>query len=291
MFLLRAVGPVALALAAVVAIDRITWRRGLRPPGFDPARFGEAPAALRRGLAMAALAGVLWLGVFGPLGTIGTEIQPDFSQMHAGQLFLLHGLFAATLAIWFVLGFAGTGGSWTRQLGLEVSRPLQELGIGAAAGIAGWLMVLGVMVSLGSLIWALGGEELLPDRPPALIPWLAGLPVAMRLAVSVSAGVVEEAFFRGFLQPRVGITMSTALFVLAHASYEQPLMLVGVTLLSLLFALLVHWRQSIWAAVVAHAVFDAVQLLIVVPTTLELAPAGEDGGGLLLGVLTAVAVW
>ena len=289
MFLLRAVGPVLLALAAVAAIDRLTRLRGLRPPGFDPARFGEAPAALRRGLAMAALAGVLWLGVFGPLGTIGTDVQPDFSQMHAGQLFLLHGLFAAALAVWYVLGFAGTGGSWTRQLGLKVSRPLPELGIGAAAGIGGWLMVLGVMVALGSLIWALGGEELLPDQPPALIPWLAGLPVAMRLAVSVSAGVVEEAFFRGFLQPRVGITMSTALFVLAHASYEQPLMLVGVTLLSLLFALLVRWRQSIWAAVVAHTVFDAVQLLIVVPTALELAPG--EGGGLPLAALAPPGVW
>ena len=238
---------------------------------------------------MAIVAGVLWLGVFAPLGTIGTEIQPDFSQMHAAQLFLLHGLFAASLAVWYALGFSGTGGSWTAQLGLRVRRALPELGIGAAAGIGGWLMVLGVMVSLGSIIWALGGQELLPDRPPALIPWLAGLPVAMRLAVSVSAGVFEEAFFRGYLQPRVGITMSTAMFVLAHASYEQPLMLVGVTLLSLLFALLVKWRQNIWAAVVAHAVFDAVQLLIVVPTALELAPG--EGGGLPLAGLGPLGVW
>jgi transposase InsO family protein len=35
---------------------------------------------------------VLWLGVFGPLGTVGTDVQPDFSQVHASQLFLLHGL-------------------------------------------------------------------------------------------------------------------------------------------------------------------------------------------------------
>jgi membrane protease YdiL (CAAX protease family) len=85
--------------------------------------------------------------------------------------------------------------------------------------------------------------------------------------------VVEEAFFRGFLQPRAGIALSTGLFVLAHAGYEQPLMLVGITLLSLLFAFLVRWRQNIWPAVVAHAVFDAVQLLIVVPTALEFVPA------------------
>lgn len=290
MLLLRTVGPVLLALAAVAAIDRLTWQRGLQPPGFDPRRRGDGTALLRRGLAMAVLAGVLWIGVFGPLGTVGTDIQPDFSQVHASQLFLLHGLFAATLAVWYVLGFAGTGGSWTVQLGFRSGRLLPELGIGLAAGVGGWLVVLGVMVGLGSLIWVLGGEELLPERPPAMIHWLAGLPLLMRLAVSASAGLVEEAFFRGFLQPRVGIPLSTALFVLAHAGYEQPLMLVGVTLLSLLFALLVRWRQNVWAAVVAHAVFDAVQLLIVVPMALEFAPAVDGDGGLLLG-LAPLVVW
>lgn len=289
--MLRAVGPVLLALAAVAWIDRLTSRRGLRPPGFDPARCGEGPAAVRRGLAMAVLAGVLWIGVFAPLGTVGSDVQPDFSQVHAGQLFLLHGLFAGSLAIWYALGFAGTGGSWTAQLGFRSPRPLPEIGIGLAAGVGGWLAVLGVMVALGSLVWWLGGRELLPDRPPALIPWLAGLPVWMRLAVSLSAGVVEEAFFRGFLQPRVGVSLSTALFVLAHAGYEQPLMLVGVTLLSLLFALLVRWRQSVWAAIAAHAVFDAVQLLIVVPTALRLAPAAEGEGGFVLGAMASWLVW
>ena len=221
---------------------------------------------------------------------MGTDIEPDFSRVGAGQLFLLHGIFCVTLAIWYVLGFAGTGGSWVAQLGLRCSRLLPELGIGLAAGIGGWLVVLGVMVSMGSLIWALGGQDLLPERPPAMIHWLAGLSLWLRLAVSVSAGVVEEAFFRGFLQPRVGIPISTVLFVLAHAGYEQPLMLVGVTLLSLLFSLLVVWRQNIWAAVVAHAAFDAVQLLIVVPMALELSPGPEGETGFVLGLLP-LAVW
>jgi membrane protease YdiL (CAAX protease family) len=273
MFLLRTVGPVLLAMTTAVAVDRLTWRRGLQPPGFGSARVGEGLAAARHGLALAVLAGALWIGVFGPLGTVGSGIQPDLSQVHASQLFLLHGLFGAALGAWYLLGFAGTGGSWTVQLGLKCRRPLPEIGIGLAAGVAGWLTVLGVMVVLGSLVWALGGQELLPERPPALIPWLAGLPIWLRLAVSLSAGVVEEAFFRGFLQPRAGIALSTGLFVLAHAGYEQPLMLVGITLLSLLFAFLVRWRQNIWPAVVAHAVFDAVQLLIVVPTALEFVPA------------------
>ena len=32
---------------------------------------------------------------------------------------------------------------------------------------------------------------------------------------------------------------------------------------------LVRWRQNIWSAVVAHAVFDALQLTIAIPKALE----------------------
>jgi len=125
---------------------------------------------------------------------------------------------------------------------------------------------------------ALGGEELLPQAPPAMIPWIAGQPVALRLGIALSAGVVEEVFFRGLLQPRVGIALSTALFALAHAAYGQPFLLVGVTLLSLLYAALVRWRQSVWAAIAAHTLFDAVQLLVVIPSVLEMWGAAPAGG-------------
>ena len=46
-------------------------------------------------------------------------------------------------------------------------------------------------------------------------------------------------------------------------------MLVGITLLSLIYALLVRWRQNIWPAIAAHFLFDAVQLLFVIPSALK----------------------
>ena len=73
----------------------------------------------------------------------------------------------------------------------------------------------------------------MPQQPPAMVPFIASLPIWLRLLISLSAGVVEETFFRGFLQPRVGIPLSTAFFALAHLSYGQPFMLIGITLLSL----------------------------------------------------------
>ena len=134
-------------------------------------------------------------------------------------------------------------------------------------------MLCGVVLFALALA-ALSGEELLPQAPPAVIPWLAARRSCLRLAIAASAGLVEETFFRGFLQPRIGIALSTLFFALAHLSYDQPIMLVGVTLLSLLYGLLTRWRQNIWPAIVAHFLFDAIQLLVVIPAVLELFQPG-----------------
>lgn len=274
--LLRLWAPPLLSVLTVYAFDRAAARRGLSPPGFvDP---------LRRAPFLVLLALVLAFGVFAGLATVGVSESPDFSAVPTAQLFLLHALFLVTLACWYALGwggFAPAGGSHARelasQLGLRAVRLDVELGIGVLAGLAGWLGVLTILVGVGLVIYAVGGQGALPEAPPAAIVWIAGLPVALRLALALSAGVVEELFFRGFLQPRLGLAGATCLFVLAHLSYDQPLMLVGITLLSLFYGALVIWRQSLWAAIVAHALFDAVQLLVVIPLALRFVPAG--GGG------------
>ena len=51
-------------------------------------------------------------------------------------------------------------------------------------------------------------------------------------------------------------------------------MLIGITLLSLIYAFLVRWRQNLWPAIAAHALFDGVQLLVVVPAALRLLQGG-----------------
>jgi membrane protease YdiL (CAAX protease family) len=265
-----AIGPVALAALVAAWIDLRTRRAGLDPPGFaDP---------LRRWAWLVLLGAVLWVGIFGSLGQTGGEV--DLSQVSDWQLFALHALFVAVLLAWYALGFAGARAAGAAglapQVGLVARRPFTEIGIGLVFGVGAWLAVLGGVLALGLALQALGGEELLPTRPPDMIPWIAGRSVALRLAIALSAGIVEEIFFRGFLQPRVGIPLSTALFAIAHAAYGQPFLLVGVTLLSLLYAGLVRWRQSLHAAITAHFLFDAIQLLIVIPSVLRLWR--PDGG-------------
>jgi membrane protease YdiL (CAAX protease family) len=294
--LLRTIGPLLIAIAAALYVDRTMARRGALPPRFaaPPLDLG-APAlqaSLRRALGTAVVGLILWAAAFAPLASLG-EAPPSTEELTIPRLFLLHGLLAVTLAAWYALGYlprrsiprptrvaaedrSGAasraepvsprpgGPDWRVAFGLEGSAR-RELAIGTAVGLAIWLGVLLVLLLLAGLVSLLGGREALPQQPPAMVLWIGALPLWARAAVAISAGVVEEIFFRGFLQPRVGVLASTVLFALAHLGYGQPFMLVGVTLLSLLYAELRRRRGSVWAPVAAHAIFDLVQLLVVVP--------------------------
>jgi membrane protease YdiL (CAAX protease family) len=301
---LRLLGPLGLAVAAAWGLDHMCQRRGLMPPGFRQ--------PWRRAAAGALVAAILWIGIFSPLSGIGTPLrQEDLSKVPPVELFLLHALMAAAVLGWFVLGFAvrqpaaaaaapaqvAAAGGWpapggldapaagvrwsdfarqvARQLGLVAPSIGREVALGAALGLAAWAAVLVVLFATAVAVWAVAGEGALP-KPSAIVPWIAALPIAVRALVSLSAGFVEEIFFRGFLQPRIGILLSTAFFVLAHVSYGQPLMLVGITLLSLIYGSLVRWRQTIWPAIAAHSLFDGIQLLVIIPAAMRLM--GQAGG-------------
>lgn len=274
----------------MAVIDRKMERRGLLPPLFrsDPGAPLGGAGALRRASAWALLFVVFWATIFASISLLGTTVAAEFTAPATPQLFLVHVILLITLALWYALAYLGPGAdgrtSPVRQFGLRTPSIATEVGLGLLCGIAAWVVVLSMLVGIGALVWVLGGEDALPRDAPPIVPWIASLPIALRLAISASAGFAEELFFRGFLQPRVGIALSTALFALAHLSYDQPAMLVGVTLLSLTFAFIVRWRQSIWAAMVAHAVFDAIQLLLVIPWALRYVEPGDSA-------ILALVVW
>jgi membrane protease YdiL (CAAX protease family) len=268
--IVRGGGPLVLAALASWLVDYLTARRGLRPPGFA--------TPWRRVAAMTALAGIFYIGVFAPLATFGMGLETNYEAVHPVQLFGLHSLLLSTLIVWYALGFVAVPGAdgarrrWISQFGLRTPRPGWEIGIGVLAGFAAWAFVISALLAVAGLLYLTGGEGALPKSPPAAIPWIAGQPLLLKVALALSAGFVEELFFRGFLQPRIGISLSTLFFAMAHLSYDQPFMLVGVTVLSLLFAFIVRWRQNVWSAAAAHAVFDGVQLLVVVPMALRFLP-------------------
>jgi len=276
---LRQLAPPALAVLAAFAFDLQSHRAGLVAPGFvSPAR--------RYGFLLL-LALVFGFGIFASVATIG-ETGPaiDFAQIHPLQLFALHLILLVTLFAWYTLGFVWPGtparfpADFRAQLGLKSPRLGTELAIGILAGVGSWIVVILVLVVVGLVLYTLRGPQSLPQAPPDLVVWIAHLPVPVKVAIALSAGLFEELFFRGLLQPRMGLVLTTVLFAVAHLSYDQPLMLVGVTLLSVIYGLLVRWRQSLWAAIVAHALFDGIQLLVVIPAVLRFLPAaGTPAGG------------
>jgi len=316
--LLRAAAVLVPSLLAALLLDWMCAQRRLLPPGFR--------VLWRRVLAGAAVATLLAVGVFAPLGGLGMKAStPDLDKVTTPQLFLLHVLMLATMGIWFLLGFAGEdarppapalspeppplplsesavmntlvepplvpveaappaplppprvplGRQFRAQFGYLAPNVPREIGLGLLLGLGAWVAVLLALMVVAGAVWALYGENAVPKAPPAMIPFIAALPVVTRFMISLSAGFVEESFFRGFLQPRIGIFFSTMFFVLAHLSYGQPFMLIGIALLSLIYAFLVKWRQNLWPAIAAHALFDGVQLLVVVPLALRALGAGK----------------
>jgi len=85
-----------------------------------------------------------------------------------------------------------------------------------------------------------------------------------QIGVAVAAGVCEETLFRGALQPRFGIFLSSALWASYHLQYTCN----GLPSASNLYILLLGFifgglrkAGGLWPAIVAHSVYDGTILL------------------------------
>ncbi len=82
------------------------------------------------------------------------------------------------------------------------------------------------------------------------------------LLISCSAGIGEEALFRGGLQtllatllpPSAAILAASALFTVAHPGSRTLMAMVAA--LSLAFGLAYHWSGSLLAVMIAHILYD-----------------------------------
>lgn len=82
--------------------------------------------------------------------------------------------------------------------------------------------------------------------------------------IAIAAGVCEELLFRGALQPRVGVLLSSVVWASFHLQYmcngwPSPANLYLV-LLGLVFGVLRRWG-GLWPAVLAHTFYDGAILL------------------------------
>lgn len=76
-----------------------------------------------------------------------------------------------------------------------------------------------------------------------------------RLFVVVSAGIVEEVLFRGWLQNKIGITLSSALFAVLHFQYGFGIGMLLPFVASLIFGMLAK-KTNVSTTILAHSGYN-----------------------------------
>ena len=242
----------------VASIVVVAARRGC----FQRDRFASER---RRAGALVALGVTLAATTILPAFQLGRPIDPR--RLSLPSILALQQLLALFLLVWWLL----SGRPPLREfLALETPDPVGQAKLGVGVGLAGWgLTVAAGLVVLGVLRFA-GLEEVRPIPP--LVRWLASQPFGSRLVLVAAAMTVEEAFFRGFLQRRLGAVPASILFLVSHGGYGDPLFFVGLLAIAATLAVTFEKTGSVVAPMVAHGVFNGVQLLLILPSAVRLIP-------------------
>lgn len=173
-----------------------------------------------------------------------------------------------------------------------------------------WAMTAGGlgMVAVMGLIFVTSRFGGLPDRayqPPFDVssypPWTL---IAIFVAIAATAGVVEEAAFRGYMlsaiQRRhgwlVGVAVVAVMFYAAHLShaYATIAFLPFFLVYSSLHGLLVHLTRSILPSVLLHAISDFIVVPMqygVIPSPSNVAFVTYGGLSLLFAALAVPAFY
>jgi uncharacterized protein len=221
----------------------------------------------------------LWLAVlmFGLVILItGSSLRVptarELARVPFYSLFGLHAILFVFLVGWWLL---------TRRppIGEFLNIPRRGNGeavlTGFAVGVGGWLFTLAVALMIGLILTASG---LIPKnpQPSPMVAWMAALPIWKKGVIVLSAMTIEEAFFRGWLQKRIGVIASTALFALAHSGLGQPLLLIGVSVISLVIGFTFYRTKNLLPGIIAHGIFDAVQLFVIIPVVFKMSGMGAS---------------
>lgn len=226
------------------------------------------PTPAARFLGYVWLLGLLVVFTESVAGSSGSTPTPDdLAHVPFWSVFVLHAVLIVFLAGWWAL---------TNRprlpvfLNLHGDLPRGAL-LGVAIGVGGWAVTIAIALTIGLVLTSAG---LMPEnlKPSPMIPWLAAMPVWKKILIVLSAMTVEELFFRGWLQKRIGLFASTILFAVGHAGYGQPFMLIGILVISFVIGYAFYRTKNLVPCIVAHGVFDSIQLFIIVPVVLKVMP-------------------
>lgn len=161
---------------------------------------------------------------------------------------LLLGTQALLIASGQVLLWAARRGSLLAALQPEL--PCTAiLATGGATGFAGALLVYGLYRFLPPYARAI--------RP--VVELFRGLPRGQLWAAALVSPLGEELFFRGALQPLVGLVWAALIFGLLHTGLRRERLAYGLSAagLGLFFGVSYQFLGELWAAVVAHTTYNS----------------------------------
>ncbi|MDE2362246.1 MAG: CPBP family intramembrane metalloprotease [Hyphomicrobiales bacterium] len=208
-----------------------------------------------------ALAG-LFVALVGPLGLASPPMQHVYASLPSDAL----GVFVGQASLWVVLAVTLACLVYGERLPLSsvglVHPRLRSVGIGLAIG-AGVYAALFAMVAIlvqFHLFEAQKGVE-------AVQTW----PLWLRLFALVTAGVVEEALYRGYAIERLtaltgrrwlAAIIALAAFSVAHVPFWGLAALATPIIGGGFFTIVYLWRRDLVACMTAHIVVDFVGLVI-----------------------------
>lgn len=165
---------------------------------------------------------------------------------------IFYGLLLLAAVVWRIGIDGGSLLYRTPEAAAAGLRPWRDLGAGLGAG-------LGLVAA--SRYWTRRSAAA-TALAASLRELLGRLPLSSVLLLALLSGVAEEAFFRGALQPRVGLVAASVLFGLAHFVPRRGLAVwaPAAAVAGLLLGALFEWTGNLVAPVVAHAVVNAMNL-------------------------------
>jgi membrane protease YdiL (CAAX protease family) len=175
----------------------------------------------------------------------------------------------ARIPLGLVAGFYGAllAAAWIWRELVDGVGPWRAAGA-APDALAGWPAQLalglaaGVALALASRAWtraSAAGARLAAELARLVGPVSPGRALLLALA----SGIAEEAFFRGALQPRVGLLLASLLFGLAHWGPTPALRpwALYAAVVGLGFGALFAWTGTLVAPAAAHVATNAVNLV------------------------------
>jgi membrane protease YdiL (CAAX protease family) len=215
-------------------------------------RYPQVASPIHTILVLAAIGGwAIWHKIF------AGQLSPTANQSRV-RFYLVTLFYEWLLFVLVVVGVGRSGASVLIVLGdhwHSVRQVLRDIGIAAGFWIVAWML-------LWVFGWLLGTATL--GRNVSMLPH-RGIELTLWIALSVSAGICEEAIFRGYLQRQfmvltksapAGILLSAAAFGAAHA-YQGFRMVILISLYGAMFGTLAYWRGSVRPGMIAHAWNDS----------------------------------